>query len=337
MYSNPSGTLLLVTVNEKCSGCGACSALSNCFIDGPEGKAIPANGGCFSDEQLMAIKDAIETCPEGAIECANGSIIKANGKISIADIKTFIQKNLIEYRYPRPQYNDYKWTNYRPDVDGEGFYGWSGYNYSSYESAQRAGLRELERVVFDHIDTLISSMLIEYKHEQLTPLITYTESQSNFYYRENMHIKDLIVGIAIEAETLTGKHILDKLELDNINLVPDFGYNGKNFDAFCKIEDHTGMVKGDLESLSRYEPWIDTDDMDTVETGWLGRTKEVTKWSFRAHDAVREVFSDLNSGGKDSMRDYFDYTINSPYQFGGVVKPLEEEVHRVGQKLLKHI
>lgn len=331
---NSDGVLLHIKISEKCSGCGACSGMCDLFADGTDGKAVPANGGVTTKDRLEELQEAVDMCPDGAISLEPVSFAKESGTPTVADLRALVENILVHYEYPRPKYDDYKWTSYRPDVDGKGFYGWSRYDYSSYREAERAGVSELERVIFDHIDAHISTMLAEYKHEQLTPLITYTEDTNNFYYRENLRIKNLIRAIMLEVEAITKKKLANEIDVDAMNLVPDFGYNGKKFDGFCKIEEQTGMVKGDLESPDWYSSWVDTDDMDTTERGMFGGTKTVTKWAFRANGAMKEIFSHLNSGGKSEMRRYFEDTIRSRYQFAGLVEPMEEEVRKVGRAIL---
>ena len=45
-------------------------------------------------------------------------------------------------------------------------------------------------------------------------------------------------------------------------MIPNFGYNGKNFEVFTKIEERTGMLKGDLHGASYYDTWIDEDSVE---------------------------------------------------------------------------
>lgn len=337
MYSNPNGTLLKVSVSDACSGCGACSALGNCFVDTPNGKATPVHGGFFSKNILSALQEAEDICPEGAISYSCCSMVKSSGAVSVSDLKNFIQKVLINYVYPRPKYKDYEWTKYTPDVNGTGLHSWSHYDYSSFERAKKAGIDELQRVIFDRIDTYVGQALIEYKHHRLTPLITYEENESNFYYREKIRMEAILEGFLAEVEAVTGKKIANKKNLTTLTVIPDFGYNGKNFDAFTKLEEHTGMAKGDLHSVRYYDSGIDEDSMEVYEGRGFFGDKYVTKWAYNAREALYEIRDDLNSGAKDGIRNHFAYAIDSNYQFGRLVKPMENEVQKIGQELLKLI
>lgn len=336
MFENENGTLLRVSVSDACSGCGACSTVGDCFVDGVNGKAVPAKGGCFSKQELPFIEEAEDLCPENAISHTFGSVVKSSGSVSTSDIKTYIEKNFLNYKYPRPQYKDYEWGYNSADVDGEGFYGWSDYEYSSYESAKSAGLRELRRVIFEHLDAYISQALLEYKHKTLRPLVTYEECDSNFYYKEKCRVMLLIGALLEEIESVTGSSISNKEQYISVKLIPEFGYKGKNFEAFTQIEEHTGMLKGEIEGSSEYEAWIDEDDRDEYKgESWLGGSKYVTKWAFRVHDAVREIEKDMNRGAKSEMPEYFRRNIDSNYQFGNLVEPMEEEIKKLGKSLIE--
>ena len=334
MYSNPNGMLLKVSVSDACSGCGACSAFGDCFVDTPNGKAAPAHGGYFPKNALSALQEAEDVCPEGAISHSCCSIVKSSGSVSVSDLKNFIQKELINYVYPRPKYKDYDWKKYIPDVDGTGLHSWSRYDYSSFEGAKRAGVNELQRVIFDHLDTYVSRALIEYKHHRLTPLITYEEKESNFYYHEKVRMEAILEGFLSEAESVIGKQIPNKQQLASLSVTPDFGYNGKNFEALTKLEDRTGIAMGDLHDASYYDTWIDEDSTEEYAgRGFFGE-KYVTKWAYNAREALQEIQDDLNSGAKEGMRDHFEHAIESNYQFGGLVKPMEEEIKNRGAQLL---
>ena len=336
-YENQDGLLLKVLVNSTCNGCGACSALCDCFVDGKDGKALPVGDGCFSTEFLSMIQEAKDTCPENAISYVRGSIIKEKGVVSCEDITAFIEKYILNYKYPRPKYEDYKWKDYRPDVDGEGFISWSQYEYSSFEKARDAGVKELDRIIFEHIDTYIGQALIEYKHDVLTPLIVYEEKENNYYYREKKRVEALITNILDELEAVTSKVVENRTEWTSIEMIPEFGYNGKNFESLTQIEKYTGMVKGDLHNARYYTEWIDEDSIEEFAgSGFLG-DKYVTKWAFNARDAVREIANDLNSGARDGIRKHFKSAIEGCFQFNEIVKPIEEEIRSIGKAMIKKV
>lgn len=336
LFDNPNGALIKVSIDTKCSKCGVCSASSGCFIEEADGRAVPTNGGCFSLKDLQVIQETEELCPEGAISHRQGSCIKGFGGISQDDLKNFIQRNFIQYKYPRPQYKDYPWTSFRPEIDGKGLVTSTDWEYSSYGSAESAAISELDRVIFDHIDTYIGKALVEYKYSVLSPLTTYEEKENNFYYREKKRMELLLNAFISEIEAGTGKSISNKAELVSVKMIPDFGYNGKDFDSFTKIEDQTWMFKTHIQNAKEYESYIDINSFDVyVGESIFGNSKYATKWAYNAHEAVREIGNDLNFAGKLEMPDYFRSVIDSSYNFGKLVAPIEEEIHKCGEQLLQ--
>lgn len=327
MYTNNEGSLLEVSVSSQCDGCGVCSATCKYFEDGLDGKAVPVNGGIIEKKQLSQIEEVESTCPMNAITHRIGSVIKSNGSVTKLDIKDFVQKNIIEFEYPKPQYKDFAYSG-KPCFDvcvGDVH---SQYVYKSYDKAVDAGFEQAKRVVFDKIKRTVVNELIKYKQSKLSPLFTFEKNQSNFYYNCNCSIENLIKSVLYEIEAISEKEI-DVEKIAKIESEPDLGSNAKKFDYVSNIEYYMGNKgKEDVESPSWYKCYIDTDDMEVSE----GR-KCVDRYMYDINELVDTVEDHIASSLRSDIDEYFHETI-SGYQFKEVTKPIVEEIHEKGKKIL---
>lgn len=316
---------------EKCLGCGSCWCMNNAFAEQDDGKSFATNYGIvLQDEYENTLKDIVENCPAQAIMFRRLSL--AQGEATVANIAKCIQGTLVDYKFAKPEYWDYRFTGSSfQDIDGNGFYGYSSYDYSSYERAQDAGLREMKRVVFNNMDTIAKRVLIEYKHENMRTFLNYEKEVGNYYYDEIVKVEAWILGICKELENF-GFYVDE--ELYKINSVPDLGYNGKKFDEIYHIEEYMcTRIQDDVESPSYYETSIDWDDYDIYNSKG-NRTK--TKYAYSCNSALREVMSDLDSGAKSELRDWFEEVFTG-YEFQQVVEPIVKEIHEKGHQLLELI
>ena len=313
---------------EKCLGCGSCWCMNSVFAEQDDGKSSVTNYGIASqDEYETNIRDIIENCPAQAIMFRRLSLVQ--GETTVTNIAKCIQGTLVDYKFTKPEYWDYRFTGFSfPNIDGNGFYCYTSYDYSSSEKAQRAGLREMERVVFDNMNTIAKRLLIEYKHEKLRTFLNFEKEDGNYYYDEIAKVEAWILGICKELENL-GFHVDE--ELYKINSVPDLGYNGKKFDEIYHIEEYMyTRIQEDINSPSYYETDIDWDDYAVYNS--KGKYSK-TKYAYCCHGALREVKADLNSGAKDELSDWFK-EVFAGYEFQQVVEPIEKEIHEKGLQLL---
>lgn len=335
IYNNANGKIKMITVNEHCSACGACMSYSDMFKEDALGKCMPEHKGIIAvdDLRMADIMDAIKLCPEQALSIQNVSVVKEDGMVTIDDLRDFVKNVLMEYTVPIPSYKKFKFRGSVPDVRGDGILGYSSSAYSSYDKAQRAGLNELKRVYFNNMDTLIKSMLAEYKNLVLRPLLYYEESEENCYYAEIKRISTLIHIFVLEVEAVTKERRMPA-DIEKIQFRPDLGDKGKNFHEVGDLEEWLyTQAQQDLESPDWYESWVEVIDWDRVETTRSGALKTIYEYKYHANDARREIEDHMESGAVQAIEDFF-VDGGFKYEFQKIVKPLEDEVRQKGRAIL---
>ena len=65
-------------VSEKCIACGNCLLETKLLQEDAEGKAVPVNGGYFSDDFLAKAEEIVAGCPVQALSIAEGAANKQN-------------------------------------------------------------------------------------------------------------------------------------------------------------------------------------------------------------------------------------------------------------------
>lgn len=60
-------------VSEKCIACGNCLLETKLLQEDAEGKAVPVNGGYFSDDFLAKAEEIVGGCPVQALSIAEGA------------------------------------------------------------------------------------------------------------------------------------------------------------------------------------------------------------------------------------------------------------------------
>ena len=60
-------------VSEKCIACGNCLLETKLLQEDAEGKAVPVNGGYFSDDFLAKAEEIVAGCPVQALSIAEGA------------------------------------------------------------------------------------------------------------------------------------------------------------------------------------------------------------------------------------------------------------------------
>lgn len=317
--------------DEKCMGCGMCFGQSDFFKEKPNGHSELNNYGIITNEEYMEkVVEIQEECPGRAICHRKMTLI--NGERNIQNLGKSIVGTLINYRFPAPKYGKYYFTGAsRQDIDGIGFYGYSSHDYSSIDSARLAGFDEMKRVIFNNIDTIAKRLLIEYKHNKLTPLLSYEEQEGNYYHDQITRIRSWIIGACKEAEALG--HSID-LSIADISKYPDMGYNCKYFEEANHFEDYAYKeIQCSVESKETYKTYIEWDEYTEYIDGRWG-TKTVTKYAFSCRDAVKSVMDDLEWGAKSEIGKLF-YEVFDGETFRSLVKPLEEEIHSIGRKMME--
>lgn len=335
IYYNEMGRLKIVEVSDRCSACGACMSYTDLFEEDTEGKCRPANKGIISadDLRMPEIMEAIELCPEEALFINKISMVKGKSAVTVEELRDYVKTTLAEYKCPLPDVSEFMFSGSVPDVDGDGILGLSSQEYSSYDKAQRAGLEELKRVYFNNMDTLMKSMLAEYKHTVLSPLLSYEENEDNCYYAEIKRISSLLHAITLEIAAVTGKKAAD--DIDEIKFKPNLGYNGKNFEQVADLEE--GLYQSaqqDLESPDWYECFVNVEDWCSLKTNIFRNSKMVDTYKYCANEARRKIEDHMKSGADEAVYDFF-HDGSFEYAFRDLMKPLEDEVCQKGRQLME--
>ena len=86
-------------VSEKCIACGNCLLETKLLQEDAEGKAVPVNGGYFSDDFLAKAEEIVAGCPVQALSIAEG----AGADLSKLPEKLLAEGKAAKFLYPHHQ------------------------------------------------------------------------------------------------------------------------------------------------------------------------------------------------------------------------------------------
>ena len=287
-------------VNNDCVACGACFALTNLVEENDEGQAVVVGKGYVDNIPTDKIDELIAICPVKAIEVIEDcSITKAVVEKKINALKS--------YSAPQPSSSEcpFKKDEYYielPFANGE-----YRYDYSSYSRAERAGLEEFDRQMYSQKEKIVRKVFTEYRVKYLRQYYEYETNDNNYYYRIETAVNKLLSDVACDIEALTGKKVPDNLKC--LEIKPNtsdeyYAYGLKHFEDGWVVSSTMKQFKESPYRLDDYASYIDSDDMDTYESGMFGRSKEVTKYCYRN---LREAFEELRKDIKSACWYAYDF------------------------------
>lgn len=250
-----------IIVSDDCVACGACIILSELLIEKPNGKVDAVEPKIISDEDAEGFKTIINECPVKAISLEEGLVKKeAEG---IQEFKNITLKNLkdINIKYPNSSdlnFNEEKYCLSIPKTSYK-----SRFSFTSDSKAQKAGLQEFDKVMYSQRKALIQDILVQYKNIVLKKYFIYEEKEGNYYFEINGFIKNLLKELELQAKELTNYKIKLPNDFKKFDILPDSGLNDIYSYRMRNIENYfIDEIMNELESLSWYETFINTEDRE---------------------------------------------------------------------------
>lgn len=169
-------------VSEKCIACGNCLLETKLLQEDAEGKAVPANGGYFSDDFLAKAEEIVAGCPVQALSIAEGAgadlsklpekLQNALAKITVPNVtRKDVEMHAQDYRmtcsYPQGEYR---------------------YDYSSESRAMSAAENEFDRICYSQYKKFILEVFVQYKEDKLRKFYTFDESGFGGRLTSNMQM-----------------------------------------------------------------------------------------------------------------------------------------------------
>ena len=295
-----------IVITNDCISCGMCSLESEIFIELDNGKAEVNKNIDLNEKRLKEAEQIASECPAKAIKFAEKKgVVKAKGQEGIKELVELMKKELVDTKITAPKPEDYKFNKSEypvPIAYGLGEY---NYVYRNERKAEQAGLKEFDRVMYSQRKAIIQKILVDYKYNKLKKYYEYSNKSGNYYYDVNKKIEEVLIKVYKEAQRITGdKNILPK-SFTNFKVIPDFGcddvmvYHLKHIEKTTTVND----IMNELESLSWYEIYINTGDMEDYNGRDIYCYKDIYKVCklFGGH-ILDEVAFVLNSyDGAESM------------------------------------
>ena len=312
-------------INGNCIQCGSCLGCGYSFLQSADDGTIVVLAGTVLKENGKEFTALKEICPVDAFE------------ISSSESKDKVLNNLIEElkKYngiKKPTESDLKFDKDSYSISIPSASGEHRYDYSSSNAAERAALKEFERVMYSRIDTIILKVISEYRVKMVKPYYSSEEIDGSVYAINNKKVSEILSGI---------KNILgDKLPDDfaTIDVMP-------NRDDVWKMLNKGQLVSDELISdvrrefdypSSQYDCYWDVDDMEVYEgSDWRGRDKYKDKYCYRnVYKACMELAKDLlNACGWA----HDDLERSATQNAGWLVEVYNKELNKVITEKIKQI
>lgn len=327
----------IVIKSSKCVSCGLCSEMCKLIEESSDGKAIVKGSGIVNNNDMEEIEMIISSCPEEAISLRNTGIVKSEGQQGIKELKDIIIKEFKNYKVHMPERECYRF-------DCDSFYIESPrsnkanlFDYSSYNSAMREGLREFDRIMYSNKRTLIQKLLVEYKTRCLDPFIYDYDEESNYYYQARKEISKRLEVFVAQAESLLGKKLSLEDDFCKIKARPVFGTDGSlmSREGYVYQLRHLeevwvlDKIANQIESLSWFDSYIDTNDIEDYRGN--------DKYSFSIDDAVQELRSQILNETFSVLNDSDGVAGILENNFPRITRAMDEEINSKISKLLNQI
>lgn len=304
-------------VSENCVSCGMCVFATDLLKEDTSGKAVPVELGIVSEDKIAKIQEVIDSCPVKAISMVNTGIVKSLGKQGLNELKKIIEDKLGNYKveFPDSKYYEFNKSEFStPTAHASGEY---GYEYKSDEKAERAGLREFDRIMYSQRKAIIQQLLVEYKNKKLHKYSYYEKEKGNFYHDVNQNIEKMLKEFLAEAQVLSGNKLILPKEFDTFEVIPQMGISGDKVNKelyvyqLRHIEElwFTQNIMNELESLSWYDTYIDTDDMEDHRGKYVYCYKNISNVCSLFGKHILDEFSYVLNG-LDGVRKIMELPIN---------------------------
>lgn len=320
-------------VSEKCIACGNCLLETKLLQEDAEGKAVPANGGYFSDDFLAKAEEIVAACPVQALSIAEGEgadLSKLPEKLQNALAKITVPK--VSREDVKMHAQDYRMTCSYPQGEYR-------YDYSSESRAMSAAENEFDRICYSQYKKLILEVFVQYKEDKLRKFYTFDES--GFWGQINKQYADVLQEFAGAAAAGGIKLPADFKEFavfpggsanekDSV-LVYMLNVRLKEFeDRGC--EDVMRELR-DIPHTSRsdYRIDMDYDDMEVYAgTSFFGNDKYEDKYCYKdVYKACEDFMGDL----KNAIN-YVDY---DSQVFDSIDTALKDYQERVQKEIAKKV
>ena len=204
-----------IVISAECIGCGLCFA-SPYIEEKSDGMASVKGTGILKDEDESDFKEVVDGCPRGAI-----SLEQAEAK-QRADIITRMSDEAVQFELTPPPREDYSFKeSYNIRV---GTIETSDMGRFSSERSARNAVSERIKPLLENRESVIRSILNEYRVEKFGPFCDFIESEDNFYYASNMKAQKVLDGWLSELEvSYPNMQIPDTLK--SVWVFPNFNKN----------------------------------------------------------------------------------------------------------------
>ena len=182
-------------IKAGCIACGLCSSMCNLFKSDVVGKAY-LEPDHFIDSSINT-KEVIDICPVNVIELIAGNKTNKKGKAGLMELKVLLKRELDSIPLKEPKKSDIPYKNDEYTLSFGYCRSSSSYDYSSYSSAESAGLREFYKV-YDQYEGLYYGVVSQYKNNYLRPY--YTFDDNCFYVKNNCQYENVIKGYINEIK-----------------------------------------------------------------------------------------------------------------------------------------
>lgn len=329
-----------IYISDDCIVCGSCVIQSNLLKETATGKPAPIiASGIIPKNLIPGFKNIIDSCPVNAISITESDgMIKKLKSENLVEVKKLVNLKLEKYKDIISNKDEYKFNKDEfliplPHSSDE-----NKYNYNSDSSAERAGLREFDRIMYSQRKAIIQKILVEYKTKILNRFLKYEKKKGNYYYDLNCEIRENLKDLSIEIRDLSNNQIKLNTKFTNFEVKPTFGINGDKIDRELYVykirhleEIHiVEDIIRELEPLSWFDTYINTDDYEDY------RGKDIYCYDLRevtekfAQQILNEVAYILNYN--DIITDLLKYPIEK------FVCDVEKELNRkfeIIEKIIK--
>lgn len=268
--NNGTAILKKIVISNECQACGSCSLSTQLIKESANGKAEPVEPAIVDDKNSASIQSVINSCPAKAISLVNIGFTNSAGKAGLNELKQIINDRIKNYKYSYPNPKEYEFNKSEysaPTAYGSGEY---RYDYRSSDKAEQAGLKEFDRVMYSQSKATIMQILVGYKNKKLRKYSYYDTEVGNYYYDFNRQMEQLLKQIVAEAKALSNGKINFPKDIDTFEVIPQFGISGDamNRELYVYQLRHieelwfVQNIMNERESLSWYQTFIDTDDIE---------------------------------------------------------------------------
>ena len=319
-------------IKDGCIACGLCSSMCDLFKSDALGKAYVESGHLI--DNTVNCKEIVEICPVNVIEVINASKTTRKGKQGLQDLKQMLKKELDKIPLKEAKKSDIPFDYNEYQLSFGYCRSSSSYDYSSYSSAERAGLSEFSKV-YNQYEGLYHGVVSQYKNNYLRPY--YMLDETSFYSQNNQKYEMVLKDFVNELKELAGEYA---------NLLVDF----EKFDVYPgdrlflgKMEKRNSDRKSSVDCLANIDQWIsgievskqpygkdcysvDVDDTEVyIGDGLFGNMKFKTKYRYYRVDKTveeykKDVIGHFKSFGYEIASEAFAYYQNAIRDYNNAIK-----------------